>query len=260
MSLKVENLSFAYEKKAVFENISLEVNSGEIVCVLGPNGTGKTTLFKNILGLYKPHSGQVFVDSREISGCTRRERAQIMAYVPQNHVPPFPYLVMDVILMGRTAHINHYALPSEVDRQIAREAMREMNISHLEKKYYTELSGGERQLVLIARALAQKPRILIMDEPTSSLDYGNQVRLLDHIKILAEQGLAIMMSLHYPDHALYCAGKVIMMKDGKILCQGNAKQVVTEDYLQELYGIDVEIVETRAKNGHNRLICVPGVA
>ncbi len=260
MSLELKNLSFAYNTDPVFENISMKVESGEIVCVLGPNGAGKTTLFKTILGLYQAKSGQVLVNHQDVSHCSRRELAKEMGYVPQNHVPPFPYSVMDVVLMGRTAHINHYRDPSEIDREIARDAMKSVNIIQLASQSYTEISGGERQLVLIARALAQKPGILIMDEPTSNLDYGNQMRLLSHIKRLAKQGLTIVMSSHYPDHAWYCAGKVVMMKEGSILCAGEAQDVLNDINLSMLYGIDVEVARATAKNGGGHTVCIPVVA
>ena len=261
MSLEIRNLSFGYSSnKLIFEGVSLKVEKGEVVCLLGPNGAGKTTLFKTILGLYKARQGQVLVNGKDVSNCSRRELAKEMGYVPQNHMPPFPYSVIDVVLMGRTAHINNYAVPSDLDLQIAREAMANVNISYLEDKNYTEISGGERQLVLIARALAQQPQILIMDEPTSNLDYGNQIRLLSHIKRLAKQGLSIVMSTHYPDHALYCADKAIMLKDGHIICSGTSEEVLTEHNLSKIYGIDVQIMDTVAKNGEQKKICVPVVA
>mgnify|MGYP001059110594 CR=1 FL=1 len=261
MSLEIRNLSFAYDKKQpVFEGISMKVEKGEIVSILGSNGAGKTTLFKTILGLYKARQGQVIVNGRDVSNCTRRQLAKQMGYVPQNHIPPFPYSVIDVVLMGRTAHINNYAVPSDLDLQVAKEAMENLNILYLADKNYTEISGGERQLVLIARALAQEPQILIMDEPTSSLDYGNQIRLLSHVKRLAGQGLSIIMSTHHPDHALYCAGKAIMLKDGQILCSGTAEEVITEQNLRKIYGIDVEITKAQIKNGKQQKICIPIVA
>jgi iron complex transport system ATP-binding protein len=260
MSLEIKNLAFAYDREPIFENVSLNVEKGEVVCLLGPNGSGKTTLFKTILGLYRSCEGQIIVNGKDVSNCSRRELAKIMGYVPQNHIPPFPYSVIDVVLMGRTAHINNYAVPSELDYQIACEAMANVSISYLEGKTYTEISGGERQLVLIARALAQQPEILIMDEPTSSLDYGNQIRLLKHIKRLAAQGLSIIMSTHSPDHALYCASKAIMLKDGRIFCSGKAEEVITESNLSQIYGIDIEIAQATVKNGELKKICIPVVA
>ncbi|NLY70255.1 MAG: ABC transporter ATP-binding protein [Clostridiales bacterium] len=261
MSLEIRNLSFAYKKdQPIIEGISMKVERGEIVSVLGPNGAGKTTLFKTILGLYKAYQGQVIVNGKDVSNSSRRELAKQMGYVPQNHAPSFPYSVVDVVLMGRTAHINNYASPSELDYRVAKEAMENLNILYLADKRYTEISGGERQLVLIARALAQEPKILVMDEPTSNLDYGNQIRLLNHIKRLAGQGLSIIMSTHHPDHALFCGGKAIMLKDGQILCSGSVDEVITEDNLKNIYGIDVEIANAQIKNGKLHKICIPVVA
>lgn len=260
MKLEVKGLSFGYTQKPVFQDVSFTVEEGEIVSLLGANGAGKTTLFKTILGLYHAQQGQVIINGRDVSSSSRKELAKIMGYVPQNHIPPFPYSVIDVVLMGRTAHINNYAVPSNLDFEIAREAMEMVNIPHLEDKNYTEISGGERQLVLIARALAQRPQILVMDEPTSSLDYGNQIRLLSHAKRLARQGLSIIMSTHSPDHAAYCDSKVIMLKDGKVLCSGSSTETITEENLRTIYNIDVEIANTIAKNGEQKRICIPVVA
>ena len=260
MSLEIRNLSFGYTSEPIFEGVSLKVKKGEVVCLLGPNGAGKTTLFKTVLGLYKARQGQVLINGKDVSNWGRRDLAKEMGYVPQNHIPPFPYSVIDVVLMGRTAHINNYAVPSELDLQIAREAMENVNIAYLEDKNYTEISAGERQLVLIVRALPQQPQILIMDEPTSNLDYGNQIRLLSHIKRLAKQGLSIIMSTHYPDHALYCADKAIMLKDGQIICSGTSEEVLTEHNLSKIYGIDVQIMNTVVKNGEQKKICIPVVA
>ncbi len=260
MSLEVRELSFGYNEEPVFQDVSFTVTNGEIVSLLGANGAGKTTLFKTILGLFTAQKGQVFINGRNVSDSSRRELAKIMGYVPQNHIPPFPYSVIDVVLMGRTAHINNYAVPADLDFEIAREAMEMVNILHLENKNYTEISGGERQLVLIARALAQKPQILVMDEPTSSLDYGNQIRLLSHVKRLANQGLSIIMSTHSPDHAVYCDSKVIMLKDGHVLCSGPAAEVITEENLKAIYDIEVEIANTLIKNGEEKRICIPFIA
>ncbi|MEL1136023.1 ABC transporter ATP-binding protein [Desulfitobacterium sp. THU1] len=260
MSLEIRNLSFGYNQRLTFENVSFTVEKGEVVCLLGANGAGKTTLFKTVLGLYQARQGQVIINGKDVSHSSRRELAKVMGYVPQNHIPPFPYSVMDVVLMGRTAHINNYAVPSDRDLELAQEVMRNVNISYLEDKNYTEISGGERQLVLIARALAQQPQILVMDEPASSLDYGNQIRLLSHVKRLAKQGLSIIMSTHSPEHALYCDAKVIMLKDGHILCSGAAEEVITEGNLHKIYGIDVEITNATVKNGEQKKICIPVVA
>ena len=146
-------------------------------------------MFKSILGLQKLYGGSVLADVEDVSGWDRRKYAQYFGYVPQSHTPPFPFTAFNVVLMGRTAHLGSYSSPSGNDRRIAGETMRALEIEHLRDRIYTHINGGERQMVLIARALAQQPKLLVMDEPTSSLDYGNQVRALSHIRALARQGL-----------------------------------------------------------------------
>ncbi|MFY9141044.1 MAG: ABC transporter ATP-binding protein [Thermacetogeniaceae bacterium] len=259
MKLELKNIAFAYEKtNEVLRDVSLEVEAGEVLCLLGPNGAGKTTLFKSILGLLKPSKGKVLINGKNVCDYTRKKLAHYLGYVPQNHIPPFPYRVLDVVLMGRTAHINNFAVPSSVDVEIAREAMRRLNICHLENRNYAEISGGERQLVLIARALAQKPGILILDEPTANLDFGNQLRILKHIKKLAESGFAVVMSSHFPEHAFYCCSKVAVMQKGRIILVGKPEEVITGRNLKEIYGVEVEVAEIERKGSTYR-VCIPSV-
>ncbi len=253
MKLELRNAGFAYGSTSVFKNLSFGVDDGDILCLLGPNGTGKTTLFKAILGLLKLDEGSVFYAGEDISGFSRRDIARFIGYVPQNHNPPFPFSVLDVVLMGRTAHLNNFASPTKRDVQVAEGAMETLGIMHLKDKVYTEISGGERQLVLVARALAQEPKVLVMDEPTSNLDFGNQVRVLSHIERLAKSGLVVIMSSHLPDHAFLCATRVALMKDGGIFAIGEPDRVVTEENLREIYGVNVRIVE--ASDGHK--VCIP---
>ena len=177
MILELRGLSCGYGRRKVLSDVNLSV-AGENLCLLGPNGVGKTTLFRTILGAIEPMGGEVLVDGKSIVAQSRRQRARLMAYVPQAHTAPFPFHVIDVVLTGRTAHISLTSAPSRHDEEVARAALERMGIADLDDRPYTELSGGERQLVLIARALAQEPRVLIMDEPSSHLDFGNQARLL----------------------------------------------------------------------------------
>lgn len=261
MTLEIKNVGFAYEaNNPVFDEISLSVKAGEVLCLLGPNGAGKTTLFKTILGLYKPHKGEIMLDGSNIISWDRCKIAHFMGYVPQNHIPPFPYRVMDVVLMGRTAHLKNYASPTKNDRRIARESLQILNISHLENKNYSQISGGERQLVLIARALTQTPKFLVLDEPTANLDFGNQVRVLSHIKKLAEKGLGVIMSSHFPDDAFQYSNKVAMMKDGQIYRCGTPAEVLNEENLHSIYGINVQIAEAYSKTGEGYKVCIPVVA
>lgn len=256
MKLEVSNLSFKYEKTLIFKDVSFDVSDGEILCLLGPNGTGKTTLFKAILGLHKAEQGKILLDGQNIKDWSRSKLAQYIGYVPQNHIPPFPFRVIDVILMGRTAYLKPYESPTKKDIEIALEAMETLNILYLKDKVYTEISGGERQLVLIARALTQKPQILIMDEPTANLDFGNQIKVLQHIKDLTDKGLAIIMSTHYPDHALQYASKVALMKNNGINSIGIPHEIVTEKSLTDIYGVDVRIVDASISNNREIKVCV----
>ncbi|AKX94206.1 iron ABC transporter ATP-binding protein [Moorella thermoacetica] len=257
MKLELKGVTCGYWGRAVVSGVSMEVESGEIMCLLGPNGSGKTTLFKTILGLIKPQAGDILLGGKNICGWPQARIARVMGYIPQAHNPPFPFKVLDVVLMGRTAHLGTMAAPGREDVAIARRAIATLNISHLEDRIYTEISGGERQLVLIARALAQEPRLLIMDEPTSALDFGNQLLVLSHIKRLAQMGLAIIMASHFPDHALLYASKVMLLKKGQVYSLGRPEETVTEESLKNLYGVDVKIISTSLPGEQKAQVCIP---
>jgi iron complex transport system ATP-binding protein len=237
----------------VVRDVSLGLDSGEVFSLLGANGSGKTTLFKAILGLLRPHKGRILVDGQDIASWQRRELARAIAYVPQAHTPPFAFSVRDVVLMARTAHLGLTGSPGRRDWLIADDALSTLGISNLAGAHYTEISGGERQLVLIARALAQRSRFLMMDEPTSNLDFGNQVRVLRHIKELASRGLGLLTTTHVPDHAFLCASRVAVMKDGGLLASGAPGDVLTEGRLGAAYGVALRI---RLLEGGLR-VCVP---
>lgn len=244
MILELRRLSCGYGRRVVLSGVDLSITAGENLCLLGPNGVGKTTLFRTILGAIEPMGGEILINGKSLSGQSRRQRARLMAYVPQAHTAPFPFHVMDVVLTGRTAHISLTASPSRHDEEVAGAALERMGIADLAERPYTELSGGERQLVLIARALAQEPRVLIMDEPSSHLDFGNQARLLSLIKSLVhERDLAVLMSSHFPNHAFACASRVGLIKDGHLVALGDPGAVLTESSLEDIYGIPVRILE-----------------
>ena len=244
MILELRDMACGYGRREVLSEVNLSVAFGENLCLLGPNGVGKTTLFRTILGAIRPMRGEVLVDGRNIAEQSLRGRARLMAYVPQAHTAPFPFHVLDVVLTGRTAHIPLTSSPSRHDREVAHAALERMGVADLAERPYTELSGGERQLVLIARALAQEPRVLIMDEPSSHLDFGNQARLLALIKSLVEEGdLAVLMSSHFPNHAFACATRVGLIKSGRLVALGSPDAVLTEASLEDIYGIPVRILE-----------------
>ncbi len=237
-------------------NINFTVKPGDIVCVLGPNGVGKTTLFKSILGQLPLITGTIQLLGKDISKISHTDIARIIGYVPQAHVPPFPFSVGDVVAMGRTAHLSLFSAPSLDDELIAFEALEKLGISKLYERPYTEISGGERQLVLIARALAQQTTMLIMDEPTANLDFGNQVRVLERIEDLAASGFALLMTTHFPDHALQCSTSCILLESPETYTAGPAEEIITAESLQRVYGIDAEVQTVTTAAGPEK-ICLP---
>lgn len=252
--LEVKNISFAYdEDRKIFENISFTLEKGDVMCILGPNGTGKTTLIKCLNGLHDIDSGEILLENQNIKSLSFKEISKYIGYIPQTHTPTFPFSVMDVVIMGRAPYISLTESPREKDIKIAENALKDLGIYRLKDKEYTNLSGGERQLVFLARILAQQPDILILDEPTSHLDFGNQIKFLQIIDKLASLGLSIIMSSHFPDHAFLSSNKVAIMKDGTFIDFGVPDAVVTEDNLKNAYNIDVKLIEL----DENRKVCVP---
>ena len=256
MRLEIERANCGYGGKPVVEDVSLALESGDVLCLLGANGSGKTTLFKAILGLLRLNGGRILVDGADTASWPPRRLARTLAYVPQAHTPPFPFAVRDVVLMARTAHLGLFGAPSRRDAAIAEDAMETLGVSHLAGARYTEISGGERQLVLIARALAQESEFLIMDEPTSSLDFGNQVRVLRRVKELAGRKLGLLMTTHFPDHAFLCASQVAVLKAGKLLAMGRPEDVLTQHRLESAYGVSLRIV----KVDEGLRVCVPDMS
>ncbi|WP_035216367.1 ABC transporter ATP-binding protein [Desulfobulbus elongatus] len=252
-------VNFAYRGRKVLHDISLDFRAGEVVSLLGPNGSGKTTLLKVLLGLLMPQSGFVHFEGRLLQSYRRTELAKRMAYVPQVHREAFAYTVEEVVLMGRMPYHGFFSTYSAQDRVLAQTAMAKVGIGHLQDRPYTEISGGERQLTLIARALAQGADVFIMDEPVNGLDYGNQMRLLSDIVGLAREGLTFIMTTHFPDHALMTADRVILFREGAVLADGHPAAVVTTGSLQELYRIEVKVMNIPGQTGSAR-VCVPAWA
>ena len=250
---EVKNISFDYDGEVIFSDISFSIERGDVLCILGPNGTGKTTLIKCLNGLNEINSGEILINGEDIKGLSFRQISKHVGYIPQSHVPSFPFKVFDVVLMGRAPYLNLTDSPKEEDRKIALDALKTLGIEGLKDKEYTNLSGGERQLVFLARVLCQKPDILILDEPTSHLDFGNQIKLLEIIDNLARSGLSIIMSSHFPDHAFLSSTKVAIMKNKKFIDFGTPDDVVTEENLKKAYSIDVKLMELDDK----RKVCVP---
>ena len=255
--LEVRNVNYSYGPSQVIHNLSFSMERGEFLCVLGPNGCGKTTLLKNILGLLTPSSGAILIDGEDLQDLPLTRLAKIMGYIPQAHTPPFPFKVLDVVLMGRTSYLSSLAVPGKEDEKIALESLEELNIGHLQDKIYTKISGGERQLVLIARALAQQPKILIMDEPTASLDFGKQHLFLEHMRHLSQKGISILMVTHDPDQAFFCAHKVVLMKTGHLLDMGTPEATIIEKSMKDMYDIDVKINGMKLADDRTIRVCIP---
>ena len=250
---EVKNISFRYDDEEIFSDISFSVDKGDVLCILGPNGTGKTTLIKCLNGLHDIDSGEILINGKNIRELSFRQISKHIGYIPQSHIPSFPFKVFDVVLMGRAPYLNLTDSPREEDEKIALNALKTLGIEDLKDKEYTNLSGGERQLVFLARVLCQKPDILILDEPTSHLDFGNQIKLLEIIDNLSRTGLSIIMSSHFPDHAFLSSNKVAILKDKKFIDFGSPDSVITEENLRKAYSIDVKLL----KLDDNRKVCIP---
>ena len=251
--LEARDLAFGFPGRSVGRNVSFMLADGEVLCVLGPNGGGKTTLFRTLLGLLPAQAGEVILAGHPLSSLSREQVARLAGYVPQGHSAYFDFTLREFVTMGRTARLGAFASPGARDRQVAERALESLGITALAERRITEVSGGERQLALLARALAQEPRVLVMDEPTASLDFGNQVRVLERISALAKTGISVVFSSHDPDHALLAAHRALLLGDGRALEMGAPATVIRPDSLQRLYGVLVQVVA--AEGG--RRACLP---
>ena len=254
MSLAASDLAYGYRERVIGRDIALSLTRGEVLALLGPNGSGKTTLLKTLLGLLPARSGTLLLDGRPIAALSPPERARTLGYVPQAHAGTFAFTVEAVVLMGRSAHVGLFAAPSARDHTVAAAMLERLGIARLAQRPYTEISGGERQLVLIARALAQEPAYVVLDEPTASLDFGNQGRVMQEIRRLAAEGLGVLFTTHDPNQALRHADRVMMIRDGQAIASGRADALLTPQRLEQLYGVPIETVQ----DGDGRIAFLPG--
>lgn len=255
MRLEIKDLVFSYapDSRKVIDGLSLTYESPDVLCILGHNGTGKSTLLQCLIGDYRPRSGSVEIDGRPVDSFPARELARKIGYIPQTHVPSFDFPVIDVVTMGRTSLMGRFSTPAAEDVERAEEKLRYLHIEHLRNKPYTAISGGERQLVMIASALAQEPEALVLDEPTAHLDFGNQYRFVQLVEQLRESGMGVIMTTHFPDHALALNGTTAVLDKGGLAAFGEAREVVTDDRLSELYGIEVHVERVGGRS-----FCIPG--
>ncbi len=239
--IEVKNLSFSYGDFSI-KDIAFNVREGEVMTLLGPNGSGKTTILKCVFGLLKPVKRCVFVNGKDLYSLPLRDRSKLVGYVPQIHSPSFSYTVLDVVVMGLSPQLSLFEVPKKEHYEKALEKLKLLGIENLKDKPYTQLSGGQLQLVLIARALVQEPKILLLDEPTAHLDFKNQIKILEMVRRLTRnEGISTILTLHDPNLASLYSDKIALIKDGSIKAIGKPDEVLREDLLEEVYEVSVRI-------------------
>lgn len=243
MKIKFDNVTVGYENKPIIEGLSFECASGESLCLLGPNGIGKTTMFRTILRFISPLAGSITVDDKNLLHFKQKEIATTFSYVPQAKNYSYQYSVEEIVMMGRAVYIPKLSSPGEKDRVKVLEAMERLDIAHMAKLNYSELSGGEQQIVLIARALAQEAEFIIMDEPASNLDFSNQKKLLTVIKNMKKLGKGIIIASHNPDHAFACCDNALLVSRDKSYSVGPVEDVVTSENLSKAFGVEIQVIK-----------------
>ncbi len=240
MLLRIEGIDFRYESTIVLDRVTFEVKSGEFLGVMGPNGSGKTTLLKCLTRVLKPYRGTVLIDRQDITLLNRKKIAQTVGVVPQSSEISFAFTVFDIVLMGRTPHIKTFGLESEKDYEITRKALELTRTRHLSERTFDQLSGGEKQRVIIARALAQEPHILLLDEPTIHLDIGCQFEILNLVRTLCKQEEMVLIAvLHDLNQASQFCDRLILLNNGTVVSIGTPEDVLTPENIKKTYNVDV---------------------
>jgi ABC-type cobalamin/Fe3+-siderophores transport system ATPase subunit len=255
--ITLTDISCGYGNRVVLKDISFSLPEAKFTCLLGKNGVGKTTLFKTILGLLPVMKGEILYDGKHGSSFSAKDFAKYISYVPQAHGTPFPYSVLDVVLMGQYAHSRSlFEKPKSTNIEIALQCIQTLGIDKLTHKNFSKISGGEKQMVLIARAMAQQPLFIAMDEPTSNLDMGNQVRVMELTKLLTQNGYGVIMNTHSPQQAMQYADKVVLLNDGTVSDTGKPDEVLHAHTVSDLYNTPMEIVETFTSAGNKRRVLI----
>ena len=239
--LTLHDVSCGYRGRPVLTEVSLEVRAGDVLALLGPNGVGKTTLFKTVLGLLAPLGGAITVAGRPLGELSRRERARLLGYVPQVGDEPFGHRVLDVVLLGRTASLGWRPVPGPGDIAIARDCLERLGIGELAERTVSALSGGQRQLGRVGGAVAQQPGVRVMDEPTATLDLGNAVRVLTRIRDLATTGVAVVFTSHRPEHAFRVGTRALLLRPDGSYTVGPVADVLTPATMTHAYGVQVHV-------------------
>lgn len=256
MKFEVKDISFHYiPHKNTFEDVNFCLTDGDILSILGTNGAGKSTLLNCLAGLLRPNSGEILLNVKPLSRMTKSEIARNIGYVPQIHNSSFSYSVLEYTVMGRTPYIPAYSKPSSEDYQIAMQNLKKVGMDGMCQKIYTEMSGGEQQLVTIARVLTQNAKIILLDEPTNHLDYGNQHHTIEILQQLSKEGYIIITTTHNPDHAFLLGGNAGILTPGNNLQIGSVTQELAAERLTNLYNMDIKVLHVEEAN---RTICFSG--
>ena len=241
MEIVVDRVTCGYNHKILIRELSFRLSLGNAICILGANGIGKTTLFKSILGHIEMISGDVYVDNKSVKNMCVKERARYFSYVPQAKAYTYQYTVSDIVMMGRAPYINRFSAPSQQDFQVVKDTLDRLSLGHLSNRFYDELSGGEQQIVLIARAIAQKAYFVLLDEPASNLDFYNQNKLISIIKLLKHENIGVLMVSHNPEHAFLCCEKSLLIGKECQYFYGETSEIITEDTLKTIYETNIGV-------------------